>query len=232
MQVRVAIVDDEPVAREILRRYLEDIPGLQLISECRDAFEATQVVTSQAIDLLLLDINLPRLSGISFARSVPSPPLIIFTTAYPEFAVEGFELDAVDYLVKPFSFERFLKAVNRAIERMPQRGSAAEQKRQVLIRADKKLYAIDPSTIQYAESVGDYIRIVSDQYKLLVHHTLARFTEELNDLPLIRIHRSFAVNPGRIDFIEGNRVSIAGKELPVSRDLREQLLLYLGDHSG
>lgn len=118
------IIDDEPASRDILKRYIHDIPGLSLQGECRDAFEASERLSDHPVDLLFLDINMPRLSGVSFARSLSRAPLIIFTTAYPEYAVEGFELEAVDYLVKPFSFERFLKAVNRALDRAEQSNRA------------------------------------------------------------------------------------------------------------
>jgi len=228
MICRAAIIDDEPVAREIVRSYLEDIPGLSLVAECRDAFEATGLLAEQEIDLLFLDINLPRLSGISFARSVASPPLIIFTTAYPEYAVEGFELDAVDYLVKPFSFERFFKAVNKALERMQSRSSSPANTRQILLKADKKLYAIDPADILFAEGIGDYIRVVFPDRSLVVHTTLGGFTGDLAWLPLLRIHRSWAVNPRKIEYIEGNTATVSGRKLPVSREQKEELINWLG----
>jgi len=228
MPVQVAIVDDEPIARDILRRYIADIPDLVLLAECRDAFEATRVLSEKQVDLLLLDINLPRLSGISFARSVSLPPLIIFTTAYPEYAVEGFELDAVDYLVKPFSFERFFRAVNKAIERMHTRMPKAPESRQILLRADKKLYAVQVTDILYVEGVGDYIKVHTSARTLVVHHTLGGFTEELSFLPLLRIHRSYAVNPYQIEYIEGNMARIGERSLPVSREQREELIRFLG----
>ena len=118
MNTRCLIVDDEPLSRDILRKYISEVKDLEISAECRDAFEAMNVLGQEEVELIFLDINMPGLSGISMARSLRNPPLIIFTTAYPEFAVEGFELDALDYLVKPFSFERFLMAVQRATERL------------------------------------------------------------------------------------------------------------------
>ena len=194
------IIDDEPASRDILKRYIRDSPGLSLQCECRDAFEASEQLSDQPVDLLFLDINMPRLSGVSFARSLSRAPLIIFTTAYPEYAVEGFELEAVDYLVKPFSFERFLKAVNRAIDRsgqaekqgMTQHGTLPDQDSRsetdappdqdahslhsahseaaILIRSEKKIYSIRLSTLSHIEGCGDYIKVHLCDGKMLVVH--------------------------------------------------------------
>ena len=127
------IIDDEPLSRDVLRKYIGELKNLSLLAECRDAFEATSLLSKNHVDLLFLDINMPGLSGISFARSLTLSPLIIFTTAYPEYAVEGFELNALDYLVKPFSFERFMKAVNRARERLTENNTEEASRKIVLI---------------------------------------------------------------------------------------------------
>ena len=159
------IVDDEPLSRDVLRRYISEIKDLDLVAECHDGFEASHMLGQNHVDLLFLDINMPGLTGISLARSLANAPLIIFTTAYPEFAVEGFELDALDYLVKPYSFERFLKAVNRALAKLSSGNGAGFPTQKILVKADKRLFALDPGSILYIEGQGDYIRIHMDAHE-------------------------------------------------------------------
>ncbi len=147
-KIKLLIVDDEPVSRDILRKYISDIPGMILSAECKDAFEATRYLAEQSTDLIFLDINMPRLSGVSFARSLTSSPLIIFTTAYPEYAVVGFELNAVDYLLKPISFDRFMKAANKARDKFEANAPAvtggviSKKEDYMFVKADKKLIKV------------------------------------------------------------------------------------------
>ena len=173
------IVDDEPLSRDVLRKYITEVKDLKLLAECRNASEASHELNKAPVDILFLDINMPGISGISFARSLKISPLIIFTTAYPEHAVEGFELDATDYLVKPYSFERFLKAVNRALERLHGNNMHAAGAGRVLVKADKKLYSLLFSEIQLIEGQGDYIRIRTDRENLVVHDTIKNFLVNL-----------------------------------------------------
>ncbi len=218
------IVDDEPLSRDILRRYINEVKDLELVAECADGFEATHHLVQAHVDLLFLDINMPEFSGISLARSLTHAPMIIFTTAYPEFAVEGFELDALDYLVKPFSFERFLKAVNRAMERLSSENGSGIQTRKILVKADKRLFALEPGNILFVEGQGDYIRIHLDHMKLMVHGTIRNFMDSLPGESFMRVHKSWVVNLGKISFIEGNQVRIGTESIPVSPVLREELL--------
>mgnify|MGYP006298415361 FL=1 len=218
------IIDDEPLSRDVLRRYIGQIKSLELVAECPDALEATQILNTRQVDLIFLDVNMPGLSGISFARSLTVSPLIIFTTAYPQYAVEGFELNALDYLVKPFSFERFLKAVNRAFERTVPSPAPGNEPRKVLLKADKKLYAVEFSRILYVEGQGDYIRIFLEDRNLVVHDTIKNFLTALPEEDFMRIHRSYIVQLERIDYIEGNQVRIGDHAIPVSPDNREELL--------
>lgn len=218
------IIDDEPLSRDVLRKYIEEVTDLEIVAECSDAIEATHRLNQSRIDILFLDINMPGLSGISFARSLTVSPLIIFTTAYPEYAVEGFELDATDYLVKPYSFERFLKAVNRALERLRENHQAEGSGGKILVKADKKLYALPFAEILYIEGQGDYIRIHTQQHRLMVHDTIKNFLESLPAEEFMRIHKSFVVNLKHIEFIEGNQVTIAKQALSVSPVNRDELL--------
>jgi DNA-binding LytR/AlgR family response regulator len=217
-------VDDEPLSRDVLRNFIHRVKDLELVAECADAFEAAHQLGKQRVDLLFLDINMPGLTGISLVRSLVEPPLIIFTTAYPQFAVEGFELDALDYLVKPYSFERFLRAVNRAMERLPDRSEKGTTTRKIIVKADRKLYAVEPSEILFIEGVGDYIRLHLAERRLVVHETIRDFLEALPGDQFMRIHKSYVVNLGRISYIEGNQVWIGSETVPVSPTHREELL--------
>ena len=218
------IVDDEPLSRDVLRKYIAEVQDLKLIAECRNASEASHELNKAHVDILFLDINMPGLSGISFARSLKVSPLIIFTTAYPEHAVEGFELDATDYLVKPYSFERFLKAVNRALDRLQENNISAAEEGKIMVKADKKLYALLYSEIQLIEGQGDYIRIRTDRDNLVVHDTIKNFMVNLPEEGFMRIHKSYVINLKRIEYIEGNQVRIGEHTVPVSPAQREELL--------
>jgi DNA-binding LytR/AlgR family response regulator len=218
------IVDDEPLSRDILRKYISEVKDLDLVAECSDGFEATHQLVKQHIDLMFLDINMPGLTGISLARSLDKTPLIIFTTAYPEFAVEGFELDALDYLVKPYSFERFLKAANKALGRIASDKGAGVPAQKILVKADKKLYALEPGCILYIEGQGDYIRIHMEDMKLMVHDTIKNFMESLPGESFMWVHKSWVVNLEKISFIEGNMIRISSEIIPLSPIHREELL--------
>jgi DNA-binding LytR/AlgR family response regulator len=223
-KVSCIIVDDEPLSRDILKKYTAEVKDLTLLGECRDAFEATHLLNQQKVDLIFLDINMPGLSGISFARSLTKSPDIIFTTAYPEYAVEGFDLNAVDYLVKPYSFERFLKAVNRLREKQSRFPSGSSSNRKMVVKANKKLYSIEFCSILYIEGQGDYIRIHLEDQKLMVHDTMKNFLRSLPPEAFLRIHKSFVVNLDRISYLEGNQVIVGGNAIPVSPVHREELL--------
>jgi len=218
------IVDDEPLSRDVLRKYISEVKDLKLLAECRNATEATHEMNRAHIDIIFLDINMPGLSGISFARSLTVSPLIIFTTAYPEYAVEGFELDATDYLVKPYSFERFLKAVNRALERLQENNGHLAEDGKILVKADKKIYALSFSEIQLIEGQGDYIRIRTTRENLVVHDTIKNFFGGLPEREFMRIHKSYVINLNCIDYIEGNQVRIGEHTVPVSPVHRDELL--------
>jgi DNA-binding LytR/AlgR family response regulator len=218
------IVDDEPLSRDVLRKYISEVKDLQLLAECSSAVEATHQMNLKRVDIIFLDINMPGLSGISFARSLKVSPLIVFTTAYPEYAVEGFELDATDYLVKPYSFERFMKAVNRAVERLSENNIPTADEGKILVKADKKLYALKLSEILLIEGQGDYIRIRTLGENLVVHDTIKNFLANLPENEFMRIHKSYVVNLKRIEYIEGNQVRAGEYTLPVSPVHREELL--------
>ena len=227
MSVSCIIVDDEPLAREVLEKYVADCPLLSLEESCSNAFEAMDVLDRISVGIVFLDINMPKLSGLSMIKSLDRPPEIIFTTAYPEHAVEGFELDAVDYLVKPFSFERFLKAVNKAVKRIESsktNGGSVEQKKYLMVKADGKIYQVEHSSICYVEAMGDYVRIHSDTGVLTSYDTMKNMEENLPGELFLRVHRSYLIALEKISFLEGNRLRIKEDDIPVSQSYRENLM--------
>lgn len=219
------IVEDEPLAQNVLKQYIEQHPSLQLTAICDDAMEAQRQLNEHNIDILFLDVNLPGLSGIQLLRSLPHPPSVIFTTAYPEFAVEGFELDAVDYLVKPFSLERFLKAVNKAIA-VPGKANTPAQG-YIFVKADKKVFRVVIDDILDAEALGDYVKLRMSNTQHLINSTLRDLLEELPGNQFIRVHKSFAIALNKIEFVEGNYIRIAGKDIPIGATYREELFAMM-----
>ena len=220
------IVEDEPLAQNILKKYIADHPSLELVATCTDALEAQLILNKQAIHLIFLDINLPKLSGINFIKSLLQSPLIIFTTAYPEFAVEGFELNAVDYLLKPFSFERFLKAVNKVIEKLNNFSLPKKEEIDAFIffRSDKKIHKVDLESIHYIEAVGDYMKVITDSGQLLINETMKNLQEELPARSFIRVHKSFIISRNRIKYIEGNYIQVESKSIPIGATYRNDVL--------
>jgi DNA-binding LytR/AlgR family response regulator len=229
-QLTCIIVDDEPLSREILEKYIADTPLLLLSGSCSDAFEAMELIRIGRIDLVFLDINMPRLSGINLVKTIENPPLIIFTTAYPEYAIEGFELDVVDYLVKPFGFERFLKAVNKAFDRLSVKPDLKDERNSyIIVKSDKKIYKIDYDTLYYIQSAGDYLKIVTHEQVIIIHDTMKNMENTLPGDQFIRIHKSFLINLKRVKYVEGNEVNIGKEKLPVGASYKEHLLKRLGD---
>jgi len=223
--IRCIAVDDEPLSLRIIEKYTADLPQLELSATCNDAFEAMEILRRLPVDLMFLDINMPKLSGISLLKALDKQPLVIFTTAYPEFAVEGFELEAVDYLLKPFSQERFIKAVNRAADRLTAPAiPEALPLNFLMAKVDKKLFKIDIQDIIYLEAYGDYVKIFLKDKMLLTKERLSTLEQQLPQNQFFRIHRSYVIALSAIEFIEGNLVKIGKEKLPVSENLKEGLI--------
>lgn len=221
MTLRCIVVDDEPLSQEILEKYIGDTSQLSLECTCNDALEASVALQKKNIDLIFLDINMPRISGLQFIKSIPHPPMVIFTTAYPEYAVQGFEVDAVDYLVKPFPFDRFLKAVYKAIDKAEQNNRENNGMPVIWLKSDKKINRVAVNDIIYVEAVGDYVRIKTGEGQLVVHETMNGILEKLEPYNFMRIHRSWIISLDKIDFIEGNRVCINKKDFPIGKAYRD-----------
>ncbi|MCF8244353.1 MAG: LytTR family DNA-binding domain-containing protein [Saprospiraceae bacterium] len=225
MKIRCIAVDDEPLSLRIIQKYAADLPHLDLLATCDNAFDAMDFLRQNPVDLMLLDINMPKLSGISLLKALDTKPLVVFTTAYSEYAVEGFELEAVDYLLKPFSLERFVKAVNRAADKLePQKGKQETLPDFLLVKADRKLYKVDFQDIARLEAYGDYVKIFTKDKMLLTKERLNIVEQQLPPALFTRIHRSHIIALAAIEFIEGNLVKIGDEKLPISENLRELLL--------
>jgi DNA-binding LytR/AlgR family response regulator len=224
------IIDDEPPAIRVLEKYIERAPQLRLAASFHDAISAAAFLRTQPVELLFLDIHLPELSGISFLRTLTDPPPVIFTTAYPQYAVEGFELQAIDYLVKPISFERFLRAVNRFLElqeqrqRLRQPPSPSAPPAPLLIRADRRLHRLDPDDIRYLQAYGDYVKIVTRQGNITPKAKLQDLEAQLPPAKFIRIHRSYIISLTAVTYIEGNHVHLTDENLPIGQSYREELM--------
>ena len=230
MNLNCIIVDDEPIARDILKNYIEQVPYLTLVGECEDAFEAMQVLNKQDVDLVILDINMPRLTGLDMLRSLKKYPAIIITSAYPEYALEGFELSVTDYLLKPFSFPRFVQATEKVVTRSSHPLSPAIQEETedfLMVKSDKKLTKVFFNEIFYVEAYGNYLFIYRDQDRIMSKQTLTQLEEQLPERQFVRIHKSFIVSLKSIKFLEGNEVSIGSKKLPVGKVYRDNLMKKL-----
>ena len=229
-KIRCIAVDDEPPALEILKKYISSVSMLELAGTCNNAVEAINVLGTQEIDLLFLDIQMPMLMGTDLIRSLSKPPKVIFTTAFRKFAVEGFELNAVDYLLKPISFERFLRAVNKIMNvsiqqpiEMPVVQSATPAPEYVYFRADRKMYKVAVDEIIYVESMKDYIKVVTTTRTIITKQSISSLEENLpNDL-FVRIHRSYIVAIRKIQSYTSELVTIGKEELPVSRMYRYEV---------
>jgi DNA-binding LytR/AlgR family response regulator len=217
------IVEDEPAAQSILENHISLCPGLTCSGTFGDALSSQEYLDNNSVDLMFLDINLPEMSGVSFLRSLVHPPLVIFTTAYPEYAIDGFDLEIVDFLLKPFSFERFCKAVNKAKDKFGSKETSSVLDN-ISVKTDKRIYQIGIGNIQFIETCGDYVTINCTDKKLVVHGTLKSWEEKLKGSSFLKVHRTVIVNLHKIDHIEGNQIYIGQHKLPIAEPYKAQLL--------
>lgn len=220
------VADDEPIARQIIESYIAEISYLSLEASCTNAFEVMEVLQQQSIDILFLDINMPKLSGLSLLKTMSQKPNVIITTAYPEYAVEGFELSVTDYLLKPFSLERFLQAVlkvkdkTRPIAELPKEEADSKS---LFVKSDKKLVKLELDEINHIEAYGNYIKIFT-KAMVLTPHTLTEFLEKLPN-NFLRIHKSFVINFDKLKLIDGNQIILENNtKLPIGKSYRKAVL--------
>ncbi len=230
--IRCIAIDDERLALDLIEDDILKIPFLQLVKKCKSGIEALDVLQTEKIDLLFLDIQMPDISGIQFLKSLPHKPLVIFTTAYEKYALEGFELDVVDYLLKPYSFERFLKAVNKAQEHLSIQNKNQKQSDEeinfsnqfIFVKSDYKLVKIEIAEIQYIESLKDYVKIVVGDKPVVTLSSMKAIEEKLIEPDFIRVHRSFIVNLKKIQYIHRNFVKVGEKEIPIGDNYKDNFL--------
>jgi|SRR6218665_395938 len=231
--IRCLIVDDEPPAREIIRRYIEQVPGLQFAGECGNALQAFSFLQQHTLDLIFLDIRMPQLNGNDFLKTLKLPPKIIFTTAFPEYALEGYELDVVDYLLKPIRFDRFLKAVNKAFQLTHTKTEmiATDEKKNdsfVYFRADRKMIKVMLRDILYIESMKDYIKVITAGGTIITKQSISSVEAMLPEKDFIRVHRSYIVSLEHIKSFTSEMIEIEKTELPIGKLYRNEVLKQLG----
>ncbi len=233
MILRCLIVDDEELAQNILETYVKRIPDLLLIGRCDNAIETLSFLNREQIDLIFLDINMPELSGLEMLRSMDHAPMVILTTAYSEYAVESYEYNVVDYLLKPISFERFLKAANKAIKLFAGRyketpTSLSEENKFIFLKVDGIIRKFEYGELLYFESYGNYLKIHTTGKAATVRLTMQELEESISEIKFIRVHKSYLVNISKIDRISGNRIIIGDVEVPVGNTYKQVVLKKIG----
>ena len=229
--IKCLIVDDEPLAIMILKDFLEKVPQLELITTCADALQAFQVLNQESIDLIFLDIEMPGINGIDFIKSLANPPAIILTTAYREYAMESYEIEVVDYLLKPIAFNRFFRAINKYLKSVNNFAleQIAEQKTSqgsIYVYSNKKNIKVYLEEILYIESLKDYIRIHTSEQQIVSKDTISRY-EELLPNSFLRVHRSFLINTEKISAFTQHDIEIGTKEIPIGSSYKKRVMQFL-----
>ncbi|MFD2568875.1 LytR/AlgR family response regulator transcription factor [Pseudotenacibaculum haliotis] len=232
-KVKCLITDDEPVAREIIKSFVEKIPDLELIGECKNVSETLEILAKEDIQLLFLDINMPEISGLTLAKSIQSKTKIIFTTAYREYAIEGFDLQVVDYLLKPISFDRFFKAVRQFFDLYMSKENVNEvvtptkKEEFIFVRSERKMVKINFDDIIYIESLSDYIKMHLKDQVVVTRETINNIESKLPKDYFLRTHRSFIVSIGQITSFTSEFIELGKKAIPISRSYKENVLKRL-----
>jgi DNA-binding LytR/AlgR family response regulator len=223
--IKCLIVDDEPLAQEVIENYITRIPNLEVVKKCSDAIQAFEVMKKEKIDLIFLDIQMPVIDGLSFLKSVKSIPSVIITTAFPQHALESYDFDVTDYLLKPISFERFLKAVNKVLDKKNTVSNAAEQKSDfTFLKVDGKLVKVNFSEIMYVEGMKDYLKVFLKDKFYVVHQTMKRFEESLPHQQFVRVHKSYIVSLPAVKTIIGNYIEVNDQHIPIGANYKDELI--------
>lgn len=233
MSIRCLIVDDEIHARKVIEKYIQDLPQLEHVKSCKNAIEAMQTLHEETVDIMFLDINMPKLTGLNFLASLTHPPLVVITTAYREYALDAFELDVIDYLHKPIPFPRFIRAISKieeklrpSISKIPTVVVSETEKTDdfIFVKADKKSIKLNFADIIYIEGLSDYIKIHTVNKKVVTKLTVKRMEELLPKKQFPRVHKSYIVSLNHINAINGNQVEIADKKLPIGQSYRQAFM--------
>ncbi|WP_440121456.1 LytR/AlgR family response regulator transcription factor [Tenacibaculum sp. Ill] len=227
--LKYIIIDDEPLAHEIITEFCSMLPHVQLEKSCYNAMEAMQFLNGHTVDFMFLDINMPKLKGLDFLKTLSNPPKTIITTAYKEYALEGFELNVVDYLLKPFSFDRLVKAVNKVSDTLPTKTIHKESiepsqvNTRLFIKGDKKHHQIDLSDLLFIEAYGNYTKLFLADEMIVSHEKISHYESLLNPIQFLRVHKSFIVAVDKIKFIEGNRIIIHEHKVPIGQTYKSSV---------
>ena len=224
MTIKCILTDDEPFARKGLQGYIAQIDFLDLRGVCENAVELNSLLKKEPVDLLFLDIEMPYMTGIDFLRQLASPPRVIFTTAYEKYAVQGFELEVLDYLLKPISFERFLRSANKAFDYFRLQQASTTPGDYIFVKADSRLEKIAFTDILFAEALENYVAIYTREKKIITHLTLKMLQEKLPPVSFIQPHKSYLIAIDKIGSIEGNILHIADYQVPISKYLKEEIM--------
>lgn len=230
--IKYLIIDDEHIAHDIIKGYSDMLPNLEFMADCYDAIEALEYLNKQPVDLIFLDLNMPKLKGFEFLKTLASPPKVIVTTAYNEFAIEGYELNVVDYLLKPFSFERFLSAVNKVTASTPQSKQVLVENKQasanqLFLKQNNSHIHVDVNAILYIEAFGNYTKVVTALDTITIREKISNTLEMLPKDGFLQVHKSFAIAVKHINRIEGNRIYIEDHTIPIGKLYKANLIKIL-----
>ena len=225
-KIKCLVVDDEELARTLLENYISKLPHLELVTKCKNPLEAMSVLQDHEVDLLFLDIQMPELTGVEFLKTLVKKPLVVFTTAYSDYAIEGYALDVVDYLLKPFSLERFIQAVNKVKERLQLSSSSANSvsektKNYILVKSEHKVHKIKLADILFIQSMREYVAYHTPEGRILSLNSLKQLELDLPEDQFIRIHKSYIVSIDKIKTLEGNLLHIGKEKLPIGAMYKE-----------
>ena len=222
MKIKCVIIDDEPLAINVIEDHLKNFDHIEVVETFNNPLKAYGILEREKIDVIFLDINMPQMTGFSFIENLNHKPLIVITTAYREYAVKSFELNVLDYLVKPIPFNRFLKTINKVYQQVYVSSASGDanlqQEPHIFLKVNKKLVKINLNDILYIESLKDYIKVITKIGDYVVHKSLSAITEELPQSNFIRVHRSYTISINKIEAIEGNTVEIASRKIPIGRN--------------
>ena len=240
MKTRCIIIDDEPLARDLMRNHIEKLDNFEIVAECADAMKALQELREKKVDLMFMDIQMPQITGIEFLKILKNPPKVIITTAYREYAIDGFELDVVDYLLKPITFERFLKSVNKYYQVSQDESTVAAPVSETMqpdeafiyVRENKRVIKVHLNEILYVEGLSEYVQIYTDKKKIITKTTMTSLEEKLPNECFMRIHKSFIVSMARIEALTSTTIEVPGKELPIGRSFKNSVLSALQQSGG
>ncbi|MCG6188066.1 LytR/AlgR family response regulator transcription factor [Maribellus maritimus] len=235
MKTKCLVIDDEPLARDLMRSHIEKLENFEIVEECSDAMKALNALQKYSVDLMFMDIQMPQITGIEFLKTLKHPPKVIITTAYREYALDGFELDVVDYLLKPITFERFLKSVNKyyqvsqedLIAEQPVNANVQNEEAFIYVKENKKVIKIHLNEIMYVEGLSEYVQIYTDSKKIITKTSMTNMEEKLPDSGFIRIHKSYIVSVQKIEAFTSSSIELPGKELPIGRSYKNSVLEVL-----